>query len=566
MSLLTNIDSDDKIDPQYSAQDVARCDLCKIATVQTYCDFCHINLCKTCIGEHISDEYDKHKIVPFHQRRSTLIYPKCETHPNKAYEFQCRDCNVFLCSHCLASEQHNKEHTLSNLEEVFNKKKDHIKRDKEEINTQIWPAYEDIKTELENQIENLDADYKKLTTKMANHREELHKEIDNAMNLWEKEIDENKTKHHAILKKQLEEIKQMQYLMQERLHTLNEMEDSNEVSPTIHYSSKNQEFSKLPPKVHVSMPKFISNPKEKEELCRLIGKLTPLSTTLEERVFTAKKPNTSVRELLDEPEVLNTIKTGYENLRSVACLNEEEIWTSGTTVDIKCYNTQGVLHKTIKTKSGIGPNGIAVYSDGALMYSDGRTRTVYEVKNDQTEEIIRLQGWIPTNLCVTSSGDLLVTMLSDDNTQFKVVRYSGSTVKQTIQFDDDGQPLYSGNNKIKNITENKNLDICVADSEADAVVVVNQAGKLRFRYTGPPSSTKKKPFGPWGITTDSQSQILTSDHYNHCIHILDVYGHFLQYIDHCDLNCPIGLCVDNDDNLFVCEYHKGNVRKIKYSK
>nr|XP_022289155.1 uncharacterized protein LOC111101127 [Crassostrea virginica] len=363
---------------------------------------------------------------------------------------------------------------------------------------------------------------------MANHREELHKEIDNAMNLWEKEIDKMKTKHHAILKKQLEEIKQLQSLMQKRLHTLNEMEDSNEVSPTIHYSSINQEFSKLPPKVHVSMPKFILNPKEKEELCRLIGKLTPLSTTLEKRVFTAKKPNTSVRELLDEPEVLNTIKTGYENLRSVACLNEEEIWTSGTTVDIKCYNTQGVLHKTIKTKSGTGPNGIAVYSDGALMYSDGRTRTVYEVKNDQTEEIIRLQGWIPTNLCVTSSGDLLVTMLSDDNTQFKVVRYSGSTVKQTIQFDDDGQPLYSGNNKIKNITENKNLDICVADSEADAVVVVNQAGKLRFRYTGPPSSTKKKPFGPWGITTDSQSQILTSDHYNHCIHILDVYGHFLQ--------------------------------------
>ena len=301
----------DKMDPHNRAQDVARCDLCKGAIVQSYCDFCHVNLCKPCIREHISDEYDKHKIVPFHQRRSTLIYPNCETHPNKSCELQCTDCNVFLCSHCLASEQHNKEHKLSNLEEVFSKKKNHIKRDKKEINNLLVPAYEDIKTELENQIENLDVDYKKLTTEMAKHREELHKEIDNAMNLWEKEIDENKTKHHATLKKQLEEIKHLQSLMQKRLHYLDDMEDSNEVSPTIQYSSMNQEFKKLPPKIHVSMPKFIPKPIEKEDLCRLIGNLFPLSTTLEERVLPAKKPNTSVRELLEEPEVLNTIKTGH---------------------------------------------------------------------------------------------------------------------------------------------------------------------------------------------------------------------------------------------------------------
>ena len=52
-----------KMDPKYSAQDVARCDLCKTAIAQSYCDFCHVNLCKPCIGEHLTDEYVKHKIV-----------------------------------------------------------------------------------------------------------------------------------------------------------------------------------------------------------------------------------------------------------------------------------------------------------------------------------------------------------------------------------------------------------------------------------------------------------------------------------------------------------------------
>ncbi|XP_078326764.1 uncharacterized protein LOC111124059 [Crassostrea virginica] len=553
------------MDPKYSAQDVARCDLCKTAIAHNYCDFCHVNLCKPCIGEHISDEYDKHKIVPILQRKSTLNYPKCEIHPNEVCQYQCEDCNIFVCTHCFASKQH-KEHEFLKLEESFSAKKKHILKDREELEEQILPTYEEIAVDLENQITNLDGEYKKLTSEMSKQREEIHREVDNAFDQMELEIGEIKVKHHSILQKHLDEIKQLQSLMQQTLKALNEIEESNEVISIIHYSSKNEQFIKLPPKVHVSMPKFIPKQRKKEQLCSLIGKLTPLSTTLEERVFTAKKANTSVSELLDEPEVLNTIKTGYKKLRIVTCLNEEQIWTSGITADIKCFNIQGLLQKTIKTKSGIRPNDIVVDRDEALLYSDGRTRTVYKVKNDQTEEIITLQGWIPNNLCVTSSGDLLVTMHSEDETQSKVVRYSGSTVKQTIQFDEEGQPLYSGNNKIKYISENRNLDICVADFGAGAVVVVNQARKLRFRYTSPPSSTKNKPFTPYGITTDSQSRILTSDGDNHCIHILDTDGQFLRYIDNCDLGDPYGLCLDGNDSVYVCEFYKENVKKIRYSK
>nr|XP_022288441.1 tripartite motif-containing protein 45-like [Crassostrea virginica] len=232
-----------------------RCTGREVAIVQSYCDFCHVNLCKPCIGEHISDDYTKHIIVPFQQRRSTPIYPKCKTHPKKSCKLQCKDCNIFLCTDCLASEQHNKEHKLSKLEEVFHQKKDHIHRDKKELKEELLPVYEEISTEIKNQIANLDVDYQKFTTQLSKHREELHREIDDVMNQKEKEIDENKLNHLSILTKHLEEIKQLQSLMQESLHNLNEMEESNEVTPTIHYSSKTQNFSKLPPKVLVSMPK-----------------------------------------------------------------------------------------------------------------------------------------------------------------------------------------------------------------------------------------------------------------------------------------------------------------------
>ncbi|XP_062613777.1 uncharacterized protein LOC134275509 [Saccostrea cucullata] len=266
--------------------------------------------------------------------------------------------------------------------------------------------------------------------------------------------------------------------------------------------------------------------------------------------------------ILEEPELITTINTGYEKLRNVTCLSEEEIWTSGEVSDMKCFNIQGILIKTDKIKSRDWPCDIAVTGDGGLVYSDGTRKTVNKVKNGQTEEMISLWDWSPSNICITSSGDLLVTMFSDDKTQSKVVCYSGSTKKQTIQFDEEDKPLYSENGYIKYISENRNLDICVADCGAGAVVVVNQAGKLRFRYTGHPSTTKNKPFKPFGITTDSQSQILTADFNNNCIHILDQDGQFICYIDNCDLWIPYGLCVYKN-NLFVAEL-RGKVKKIKY--
>lgn len=546
------------MDQRNSAQDVVRCTLCKINLVQSYCEYCEIELCKPCIGNHISEEYDKHKIVLFENRKSTLIFPVCKTHSKEKCKGQCKSCNVFICAKCCLSEEH-KGHNFIDLEDIYNSKKKEIERDTEKIKKIFSPTYEKIRKELESEIAGLDEEYEKLTAIMSKQGDEWHKEIDCIIKTMQNEINDIKLNHQDTLKKHLEEIRQIQFLIQTNLDELELELNSNIVSEIMGYRSRNKEYSQLPPKVHVSMPSFCIKPINREQFRNLFGYIEPLTSSTFTNGYTLKI-------FLDDPYVLNTLNTGYKNIRSVFFQSELAIWIRAEVSEIKCFNSNGKSNREIKTKSGKWPSDIAVTNDGCLLYTDWDSNTVNRFKNEKIDEILRLMGWVPLNLFVTPSGDLLVTMCNNANDQCKVVRYSVgyflTTEKQTIQFEESGKPLYSGEYKIKYITENRNLDICVADLAANAVVVVDQAGKLRFRYTGHPVMPKENPFNPRGIATNSQSQILTADSSNSCIHILDQDGQFLRFID--NVNNPFGLCVDRLDNLLVAEYSTGDVNIIRY--
>ncbi|XP_052680093.1 uncharacterized protein LOC128160807 [Crassostrea angulata] len=432
----------------------------------------------------------------------------------------------------------------------------------EEIEKVIAPTYEDIKKELINQIANLDGEYEKITTVISDQGEKWHTEVNRVIDKMKNEITEIKEKHGTILEKHLNEIKQIESLIIGNLSALKELEESNDVSVIVEYRPRIKEFRKLPAKVHVTLPSFSPKSINGEKFYEMFGSIKPFVSTTDKNGYKIKSPEVSQRELLDIPEIINTFNTWYENLRSISFYNEE-IWTSAQTGNIKCFSTVGKYMKTIKTRSGEMPSDIAVTRGGNLVYCESKFKTLNKINDGKTEVIIRLQGWKPNNLCVTSTDDFLVSLYNDDTTQSKVVRYFGSTEKQTIQFNDEGKPLYSGNFYIKYITENRNYDICVADPGAYSVVVVNQAGKLRWRYTGHPSWAKRKQFKPHGITTNSQSQILTADSKNHCIHILDQDGQFLRYIE--DVKDPFGVCVDNQDNLYVAKW-TGNVKIFRYLK
>ncbi|XP_048780277.2 E3 ubiquitin-protein ligase TRIM71-like [Ostrea edulis] len=548
--------------PRRSAQEVLLCDLCETVPLQSHCELCNINLCVNCVGKHLSDLSKRHNVVPFLQRKATPNYHKCPDHADKHCEFYCEKCDIPVCSTCVTSGKH-KGHEISDILEKLSAKTESLQKDLEELETKIYPRYEEMVSNVQTEKAELERKYWKLTTDANEQGEILHREITAIVNQRKSAITEMKTKQLDALNKNTEEITQKMAELKQIMSDLKSILKSNDVSLTSTYKSRNCEFKTLPPKVRVTVPSLSAQKINKDQLNEMFGSLSPLSINTEhgDTMKSAEAVSSPpVKPLLDEPRVTATIDTGYSPLHSVGCLSEDQVWTCGYNKTMKLLNLQSALLTSIQTKSGRIPEDIAVTRDGDLVYTDYSNNTVNLIKNKQIQTVITLQGWRPGYVCCTGANDLLVIMISDRK-QSKVVRYSGSTEKQSIQFDDQGCPLYSSGG-YKYLSENRNLDICVADYTASAVVVVNQSGKLRFRHTGHPSNTEQS-FNPRGITTDSQSHILTADPNNHRIYILDQDGQFLRYI-HCDLYYPWGLCVDIRDNLFVAEEFTAKVKKIQY--
>ena len=553
------------MDPRHSAQDVLRCTLCKTELALMHCNVCHTHLCKDCVVIHFSNQSQAHIVVSIEQFLSALNYPKCLHHPTKQCELHCKQCDIPICTSCISSKEHF-EHDIVDIFEDFEAKKEILKKELQEIEKSLFPKYEETASNIQIQKANQRKNSQKLTAELKKHGEALHKEIDMIIQNKQTEIDVMTREHNAALDKQEIEINRTITEMKRVIQDLKSLLDTCNFSLVSKYQSRIEDFRKLPSKLNMSLPNFQPLKINRVQLVKQFGSFTPLYIETEEQSYIVPSPRCesypSERPLLDVPQLITELTTGYRWLFGVSCLSDEEIWTRFENENLKLYNLKGGLEKSVRTKSGNVPKDIAVTRRGDLLYTDYKDRSINLESGTQIQTLFALRGWKPCGVCSTSSNDLLVIIDSDDGKQSKVLRYTGFNRKQSIQWDDKGNPLYTSR-RIKYLSENRNLDICVADNGAHAVVVVSASGKLRFRYTGPPS-TPRMSFDPLGITTDSQGNILTSDFDNHRIHIIDQDGHFLRYIENSGLQNPWGVCVDSRDNLIVAEHHTCKVKKIQY--
>lgn len=551
-------------------QDILRCDVCDEPDHPFHCDICQVNLCRVCVGDHLLDLNGRHQIVPFEERGFALIYSICQKHLSKQCELHCESCDIPICVHCFSSGNHQ-NHRIVDAKSFFDRKKVDIQNDLQEFETIVSIKYKDIVNDISGQKDKLYQYSENLTRELVKLEERWHRKIQKLFENLKSDIDQIQNKHNFVLTKEQIETTSKVSEITEAIGNLKVLLNSNDVGLVSGYKSNISEFRKLPPKFKICFQQFSFPSIDFKDIYESFDLLSACYITAEEHDCSVEKPevgSSPLEQFLTDPIVIHSITTEYrgflKELRNVVCCKYSEIWTSGKDNIIRLYNREGKLMNSIKINFGTTPRDIAVTQNDNLVYTDSKKRTVYAVDNGQIHEVIKLSEWIPRGICNANNDDLLVIMDSDEYKETKVVRYSGFKVSRDIQFRENRRPLYSFGDNIKYISENRNLDVCVADHGAHAVVVVNQAGTLRFVYMGSSSTPTREKFDPYGIATDSEGQILISDRINNRIHIIDEYGRFLRYINNCDLHSPWGLCVDTEDKLYVAESGRGKVKCIQY--
>ena len=278
----------------------------------------------------------------------------------------------------------------------------------------------------------------------------------------------------------------------------------------------------------------------------------------------------TIGELMDKARVITTIPTDYKKI-GVACVGNAEAWIRGNDRNVTRIDINGTVKNIVKTTGPFTTDGIALTREGELIFSDNNSNAVKIVRHGRSETLMNTpQGGILCRLHCTRSGDILIHMrkviemnliIKYEN---KIIRYQGQKIKQEIYNDGQGNPIFTDGLRLLFMSENNNGDICVSDTNANTVVVVEKTGRVQFRYDGRPVR-RKESFAPRGLITDALSQIIVADYNNNCLHILDQNGQFLRCVDDCGLEKPHGLSVDSEGRLWVgCE--TGKIKVIQYLK
>nr|XP_022345839.1 LOW QUALITY PROTEIN: tripartite motif-containing protein 55-like [Crassostrea virginica] len=544
---------------------------------QFYCNACHRPLCEQCRDEHQKSPKNKnHEIVIYRHRKHQLPVEKCQDHPTRNLDIFCRECKAPICSKCSTMKEHE-GHKFDDLEDIYADKYALWQGEFSKIQKYFLPTSQDLKTDIEE-------DVKQIKKIMESIRTSMKAEAESLKNLVDEVTSENVEHTHTMEKSLLKLLKSEETTYDDYIAYLWKMSDEFQeylsiTNQKLLFKSKTLKIQPIPETTKPVPPVFNAGQFNKNDIKKLLGNVNVPNTKPQKRKIQPMEAVTthmkSTEKKLEQSKEKSNAKQTLSLSSSVTKVREYNVpdvnsayhvsidksgrfWVSDSWGNLVQTDLQGNLLQEIQTGGGKGYH--TATQNGELIYTDQDKNVIYRITPDKKiTEFIKTGDWKPRSVHSSHiNGDILVGMYK--LTEAKVTRYTKAGKEiQNIQRDNKGQKLYR---LPYYITENINGDICTSDYNKRAVVVVNKSGQHRFSYTGQGQSQ----FQPYGICTDVLSHILVCEIISESVHLLDQDGEFLSVIlsPQQGIKSPIGVCVDDENNLYVGQDGTKIVTVYKY--
>ncbi|XP_061167719.1 tripartite motif-containing protein 2-like [Saccostrea echinata] len=541
-----------------------------------YCNPCHIRLCKQCKDEHLrSPENKNHEVVLYQQRKRQLPVEKCKIHPTKDMDMLCEECQVPVCSKCATQGDHH-GHIFTDLEKKYADKSAIFQEEISKIQEYFLPISQNLLKEIKE-------DSSKIKHIMDNIRISMKTEGESLKSLVDTVVSENLKQLDQIEHSLLEDLKTQDKTMDDYITYLNDLVKELHIclsskEPQKLMSKKKPKIQSIPETTKPVTPSFTAGQYSKIDITQLLCKIHVPNTKAENREIRSiesfyntdtamKLTNQQMKEERTKSDKKQTLSLtasvtkvrklkvppGVHGVYHISQHQSNRLWIS----DLDGNLVQTDLHMNVIQK--IKTNGKwegfhTVTQDGDLIFTDKNKKVIIKKTHDNyITEFMKTGDWKPFSIHSSHiNGDLLVGMareakgllrLMKTTEESKVTRYNTTGKElQNIQRDNKGQELYI---TPYYITENINGDICTSD-HSNGVVVVNKSGQHRFSYRD-----QKSEFKPYGICTDVLGHILVC--YGVSVQLLDQDGQFLSLLltQQQGVECPRGVCVDDENNLYV---------------
>ncbi|XP_052677991.1 uncharacterized protein LOC128159003 [Crassostrea angulata] len=571
--------SESQIPPDAQHYLVCATEDCK-KNCQFYCNECHQPMCEQCRDEH--QKYKKtqnHEVVSYKLRKRQLPVEKCKIHPTKEIDLLCGECQIPICSKCTGTKEH-RGHWFTNLEIVFAEKVSIYNKEIATIRSYFEPTSQDLKREIAGDVTEIKKIMEGIRTSMKAEAESVKKLVDTVTSDKIEQVDK-------IEQSLLKTLNSQNQRMDDYINYLNDLiqiyygylSPSNIEQLTFALKSENLVIRPIPETSKPVPPIFTVGQYSKEDVAKLLGKITVPNTKPENRKIkpmetasTQLKPTgkqrkqdrekSDVKQTLSLSSSVTKVREykvpGVDGVFHISLGKSGRLWVSDVYGNLVQTDLQGNQLQKIQTSGG-SDGYHTVTQDGDLIYTDIHNKVINRITPDNTiTEFIKTGDWRPLSIHSSQiNGDILVGMKTDE--EGKVTRYNKTgTEIQNIQRDNKGQPPYKYPHYI---TENINGDVCVSDIDKHAVVVVDKSGQHRFSYTG-----QRSRLDPFGICTDVLGHILVCDEISEKAHLLNRDGQFLSLLltPQQGVEYPYSVCVDDENNLWVGEWDTNTVTVYKY--